>query len=159
MNETTNKQAKELSAILAAECRDMADVQDLLKGLFKDAIEAMLEGEMEEHLGYEKHSAAGKGSGNSRNGYSQKTLKSEIGEAAISIPRDRNGEFDPQVIAKRQTRTDDLEHRVLAMYAKGMSTRDIRAGLAISGEPGRPSPRLEVTRLARSGQGSLRSPP
>jgi putative transposase len=125
MNETRNKQAKELSAMLAAECRDMADVQNLLKGLFKDAIETMLEGEMDEHLGYEKHSATGDGSGNSRNGYSQKTMKSEMGEADISVPRDRNGEIDPQIIPKRQTRTDGLEHRVLAMYAKGMSTRDI----------------------------------
>ena len=125
MDETTRKQAKELSSLLAAECKDMADVQDLLKGLFKGAVETMLEGELEEHLGYEKNSAAGNNSGNSRNGYSPKTLKSEIGETAIAVPRDRNGEFDPQVIGKRQTRTDDLEHRVLAMYAKGMSTRDI----------------------------------
>ena len=125
MNDTKRKAAKELSAILATESRDMTDVQNLLKELFKDAVESMLEGEMSEHLGYEKHSAHGDGSGNSRNGYSQKTLKSEIGEATISVPRDRNGEFDPQVIGKRQTRTDDLENRVLAMYAKGMSTRDI----------------------------------
>jgi putative transposase len=125
MNETTRKQAKELSSLLATECRDMTDVQGLLKELFKGAVETMLEGEMEEHLGYEKHSATGDNSGNTRNGYSQKTLKSEIGETAILVPRDRNGEFEPQVISKRQTRTDDLEHRVLAMYAKGMSTRDI----------------------------------
>ena len=125
MKETTSKQAKELSALLAAECEDMADVQALLKGLFKDAVETMLQGEMDEHLGYEKNSVQGNGSGNSRNGYSPKTLKSENGETAISVPRDRNGDFEPQVIGKRQTRTDDLEHRVLAMYAKGMSTRDI----------------------------------
>jgi len=125
MNEATRAQAKELSALLAAECRDMADVQGLLKGLFKNTVETMLEGEMEEHLGYEKHNAVGNNSGNSRNGYGQKTLKTEIGEATLSVPRDRNGEFEPQVIGKRQTRTDDLENRVLAMYAKGMSTRDI----------------------------------
>ena len=125
MDETRAKQAKELTEILAAECRDMADVQNLLKGLFKGTVETMLEGEMDEHLGYEKYSANGNNSGNSRNGYGEKTLKSEIGETAISVPRDRKGEFEPQVIGKRQTRTDDLEHRVLAMYAKGMSTRDI----------------------------------
>jgi len=125
MKEKTRSQAKELSSLLAAECHDMADVQNLLKDLFKDAIETMLEGELDEHLGYEKYSAAGNNSGNSRNGYSQKMLKSEIGETSISVPRDRNGEFEPQVIGKRQTRTDDLENRVLAMYAKGMSTRDI----------------------------------
>ena len=125
MDETRAKQAKELTELLAAECRDMADVQNLLKGLFKGTVETMLEGEMDEHLGYEKYSASGNNSGNSRNGYGEKTLKSEIGETAISVPRDRKGEFEPQVIGKRQTRTDDLEHRVLAMYAKGMSTRDI----------------------------------
>ena len=125
MDETRAKQAKELTELLAWECRDMADVQNLLKGLFKGTVETMLEGEMDEHLGYEKHSFVGKNSGNSRNGYGEKTLKSEVGETTISVPRDRNGEFEPQVIGKRQTRTDDLEHRVLAMYAKGMSTRDI----------------------------------
>ena len=125
MKEKTREQAKELTALLASECRDMADVQSLLKELFKDTVESMLEGEMEEHLGYEKHSVLGNNSGNSRNGYGQKTLKTEIGEATLSVPRDRNGEFDPQVIGKRQTRTEDLENRVLAMYAKGMSTRDI----------------------------------
>jgi len=125
MDEAKRAQAKELTALLAAECRDMADVQNLLKGLFKSTVETMLEGEMEEHLGYEKHNAIGNNSGNSRNGYGQKTLKTEIGEATVSVPRDRNGDFEPQVIGKRQTRTDDLENRVLAMYAKGMSTRDI----------------------------------
>ena len=125
MKEKVTPQAKELTALLAAECRDMTDVQRMLKVLFKDTVETMLEGEMEEHLGYEKHNSIGNNSGNSRNGHGQKTLKSEIGDTTISVPRDRNGEFEPQVIGKRQTRTDDLENRVLAMYAKGMSTRDI----------------------------------
>jgi len=126
MSETTRKQqAKELSTLLAAECQDMTDVQSLLKDLFKNTVETMLEGELDEHLGYEKHSAVGNNSGNSRNGYGQKTLKTEIGETTISVPRDRNGDFEPVAIGKRQTRTDDLESRVLAMYAKGMFTRDI----------------------------------
>ena len=125
-SDTTRRQAKEeLTAILAAESRDMSDVQNLLKELFKNTIETMLEGELENHLGYEKHSTLGNNSGNSRNGYGQKTIQTELGEATISVPRDRNSEFEPQVIGKRQTRTDDLENRVLAMYAKGMSTRDI----------------------------------
>ena len=80
---------------------------------------------MEEHLGYDKHSVTGNNSGNSRNGFNTKTIKSEWGEAEISVPRDRNGTFEPTVIEKRQTRTDDIETRVLAMYSKGMSTRDI----------------------------------
>ncbi|MDR1753444.1 MAG: transposase, partial [Eubacterium sp.] len=85
----------------------------------------MLEAELEEHLGYEKNSVAGNNTGNSRNGYGKKTVKSEWGESEIAIPRDRNGTFEPQIIEKRQTRTDDIETRILAMYAKGMSTRDI----------------------------------
>jgi putative transposase len=97
----------------------------MLKHLFKGTIESMLEAEMEEHLGYEKHNIVGNNSGNSRNGYNRKTIKSELGETEIAVPRDRNGEFDPQLISKGQTRTDDLENRVLAMYSKGMSTRDI----------------------------------
>jgi len=104
----------------------MEDVQAMLKSLFKGTLEQMLEAEMEDHLGYEKHDPLGNNSGNSRNGYGKKTLKTELGETEIIIPRDRNGDFDPEVIAKRQTRSDDLESRILAMYAKGMSNRDIK---------------------------------
>jgi putative transposase len=121
MNET----AKQLVSLLSEECRSLGDVQDMLKNLFKGTIETMLEGEMDEHLGYEKHSIVGNNSGNSRNGYGRKTIKSELGETEIRVPRDRNGEFEPQLIEKRQTRTEDLENRVLAMYSKGMTTRDI----------------------------------
>jgi putative transposase len=85
----------------------------------------MLEAEMDEHLGYEKHSTLGNNSGNSRNGYGKKTIKTELGETEISILRDQNGTFEPQVIEKRQTKSDDLENRIIAMYAKGMSNRDI----------------------------------
>lgn len=119
------EKAKELVALLAEECTSMGDVQAMLKSLFKGTIEQMLEAEMEEHLGYEKHSILGNNSGNSRNGYGKKTLKTELGETEILVPRDRNGEFEPQIIEKRQTRSDDLESRILAMYAKGMSNRDI----------------------------------
>jgi len=118
-------QMQELTGLLASESKDVADVQTLLKELFKGTIESMLTAEMDEHLGYEKHSPLGNNSGNSRNGYGRKTLRSELGETEITVPRDRNGEFEPQVVGKGQTRTDDLESRVLAMYAKGMTTRDI----------------------------------
>ena len=120
-----NEKAKELAGLLAGECKDMEDIQQMLKGLFKGTIEKMLEAEMEEHLGYEKNNILGNNSGNSRNGYGKKTLKTELGETEIIVPRDRNGEFEPQVIEKRQTRSDDLESRILAMYAKGMTVRDI----------------------------------
>jgi putative transposase len=76
-------------------------------------------------LGYDKHAYEGRNSGNSRNGYDKKTVKSEWGESEITVPRDRNGTFAPQVIKKGQERTNDIEARVLAMYAKGMSTRDV----------------------------------
>lgn len=116
---------KELVGILASECESIADVQDMLKHVFKDTLETMLSAEMDEHLGYEKNSIAGNNSGNSRNGYNKKTIQSEYGETELCVPRDRNGEFEPQVIKKGQTRTDDIERRILAMYAKGMSNRDI----------------------------------
>jgi len=110
---------------LSRECSTPAEVTSLLKTLFAGTLEQMLQAEMDEHLGYDIHSVAGDNSGNSRNGYGKKTIKSEWGEAEIAVPRDRNGTFEPVVIEKRQTRTDDIESRVLAMYSKGMSTRDI----------------------------------
>lgn len=120
-----HEKERELVGLLAGRCKNLEDVQNLLKGLFKGTLEQMLEAEMDEHLGYEKHNSDGDGSGNSRNGYNKKTIKSELGETEINIPRDRNGEFSPQVIMKYQTKTDDLENRIIAMYAKGMSNRDI----------------------------------
>ena len=119
------ERARELVGMLAEECSSMEDILSMLKGLFKGALEQMLESELDEHLGYEKSSVLGNNSGNSRNGYGKKTVKTELGETEISVPRDRNGSFEPQVLEKRQTRSDDLEHRILAMYAKGMSNRDI----------------------------------
>lgn len=115
----------QLVMLISEECVTPADLTKKLKNLFAGALEKMLESEMEEHLGYEKNSVMGNNSGNSRNGYGRKTIKSEWGESEISVPRDRKGTFEPQVIEKRQTRTDDIEARVLAMYSKGMSTRDI----------------------------------
>jgi len=120
-----NEREKELVALLCEDCHSPADVTARLKNLFAGTLEKMLEAEMEEHLGYDKHSVTGNNSGNSRNGYNTKSIKSEWGEAEIAVPRDRNGTFEPTVVEKRQTRTDDIETRVLAMYSKGMSTREI----------------------------------
>ena len=116
---------KELVSLIASKCESMQDIHDMLKNLFKDAIEEMLEAEMDEHLGYEKHSPLGDLTGNSRNGYNKKTLQTQMGKAEIQVPRDRNGEFEPQLIEKYQTKSNDIERQVIAMYAKGMSTRDI----------------------------------
>jgi putative transposase len=120
-----NEKGMELVRAISSECETPADVTKLLKELFAGTLEQMLEAEMETHLGYDKHSPDGDHSGNSRNGYGKKTIKSEWGEAEINVPRDRNGAFEPQVIPKRQTRTDEIETRIMAMYGKGMSTREI----------------------------------
>lgn len=115
----------ELVKLIMAECESTGNIQAKLKRLFAGTIEQMLEAEMDEHLGYEKHSAAGNNSGNSRNGYGKKTISSDYGECEIAVPRDRNGEFEPKIIEKGQTHTDEIEQKIMAMYAKGMSQRDI----------------------------------
>ena len=120
-----SEKEKELVKILVTECQSTGDIQEKLKRLFAGTIEQMLEAEMEEYLGYEKHSVEGNNSGNSRNGYGKKRIKSDYGECEIAVPRDRKGEFEPQIIEKRQTRTNEIEEKIMAMYAKGMSQRDI----------------------------------
>lgn len=116
---------KELVGMIAGQCKDMTEVQELIKNIFKNTIEQMLQCEMDEYLGYEKSEKIGNNSGNSRNGFNKKRLQSEFGEVELNTPRDRNGEFEPKVIGKYQTKTDNIEERIIAMYAKGMSTRDI----------------------------------
>lgn len=105
--------------------RTMKDVMSLAKELIAPTLQTMLEAEMTEHVGYEKHDAAGRGSGNSRNGYSEKTLKTSFGPAPLAIPRDRNGTFTPTAIRKYETIDNDVEERIISMYGKGMTTRDI----------------------------------
>ena len=127
-NILTDKEMELVSALMK-DCKNTSDIQSKLKRLFAGTIEQMLEAEMEEHLGYEKHSAAGDNSGNSRNGYNHKNIISDYGETEIAIPRDRNGEFEPKVVEKWQTRTNEIEQKIMAMYAKGMSQRDIEDSL------------------------------
>jgi len=110
---------------LARECETVEDVHNMLKNLFKDTLQQIFEAEMDEHLGYKKHSPEGNNTGNSRNGYSKKTIQTKLGKTEIEIPRDRNGEFEPRIIKKYQTTSNDLEDQIIAMYAKGMTTRDI----------------------------------
>ncbi len=114
-----------LAQELAKECKTVEDVHNMLKDLFKRTIEEVLESEITNHLVYEKHSSQGINSGNSRNSYSTKTLKTQMGETEINIPRDRNGEFEPQIIKKYEKNASELENQIIAKYAKGMSTRDI----------------------------------
>ncbi|MEW5959550.1 MAG: IS256 family transposase [Chloroflexota bacterium] len=99
--------------------------QDFLKNLVKMGTEALLQLEMEEHLGYAKHDPEGQGSGNSRNGLSAKTIRGDFGEVEIQTPRDRNASFEPQLVKKRQTNVDNFSEKVVSLYARGMSTREI----------------------------------
>ena len=97
--------------------KSTGDIQNKLKRLFSGTIEQMLEAETEKHLGHEKNSSEGNNTGNSRNGYGKKTIISDYGECEIAVPRDRNGEFEPKVIEKRQTCTDEIEQKIMAMHA------------------------------------------
>lgn len=116
---------KEALKELAKECHSVEDIQEKLKELFKETLQQVFEAEMDDHLGYKKHDNTGDKIGNSRNGYSSKTIKSRYGASEVKIPRDRNGEFEPEIIKKHETAVNGLEEQIIAMYAKGMSTRDI----------------------------------
>lgn len=102
-----------------------AEMQDALRDIFGPMFEAMLQGEMESHLGYGSNDRGAKGTENRRNGYTSKTVKSSMGDIAIRTPRDRDGSFKPQIIPKRTKDVSGIEDKVLSMYAKGMSQRDI----------------------------------
>lgn len=112
---------------LAKSIKTEKDLASLSKYLLKLTVERAIGAEMDEHLGYEKHALDGKNSGNSRNGHSKKTLKGDFGEVEIKTPRDRNATFEPQLIRKGQTRFTDFDSQILALYARGMTTRDIAA--------------------------------
>ncbi|GIP56184.1 MULTISPECIES: IS256 family transposase [Paenibacillus] len=102
------------------------DAQNALKELFAETIQEMLEAELDTHLGYEKHEVKAKVTPNSRNGKSKKTVVSEYGEQEIMVPRDRLGEFEPLVIQKHQKNVTGIEDQIIALYAKGVSTREIQ---------------------------------
>jgi putative transposase len=108
---------------------DLTGEDGLFKQLKKALIERALGAELSEHLGYEKGDPAGRGSGNSRNGTSSKRLLTEDGEVEISVPRDRAGTFEPQLIAKGQTRFDGFDDKILSLYARGMTVREIQGHL------------------------------
>ena len=97
--------------------------------LFADTLEQMLEAELTAQLGYEKYEAKGRNSGNSRNGKTSRKLRTSNGDLEIEVPRDRNGDFQSKVLAKHQASSNELEAKILALYAKGLSTRDIQTTL------------------------------
>ena len=101
----------------------------LLEDLTKRLLERALEGELTEHLGYEKHATEGRNGGNSRNGRTKKRLKTDTGEVEIEVPRDRQGSFEPQLVPKGQRRLPGFDEKVIALYARGMTTREIQAHL------------------------------
>ncbi len=108
---------------------DIIGENGLLRQLTKALLERAIQAEMTDHLGYEKHDPAGNNSGNSRNGVTTKTLKGDFGEIALETPRDRNGTFEPKIIVKGQTRFTGFDDKILSMYARGMSTREIQGHL------------------------------
>jgi len=109
---------------------DLTAEDGLFRRLKKALLERALGAEMTHHLGYEKGDPAGRGSGNSRNGVSSKTLLSEDGEIEIDVPRDRAGSFEPQLVAKGQTRFDGFDEKIISLYARGLSVREIQGHLA-----------------------------
>jgi len=114
---------------LLQDCDDPKDIlgkNGLLKQLTKRLVERTLEAELTDHLGYRPNAPQGRGSGNNRNGKSQKTVQSDSGPLPIAVPRDRNGSFEPQLVKKRQRRLKGFDEKVIALYARGLSTRDIQ---------------------------------
>ena len=103
------------------------EFESYFQELYKQGVEALLKAEIGDHLGYPKHDPSGKNSGNSRNGSSRKTLKTNLGEVPLDVPRDRNATFDPIIVPKHQRMSQKIEHAIITMYSRGMSTRDIEA--------------------------------
>src|SRR5207247_4692779 len=108
---------------------DLVGQNGLLKQLTKALVERAMNAELTHHLGYEKNDPDGRRSGNSRNGSSRKKLTGDFGQVDIEVPRDREGEFEPQIVGKHQRRFDGFDDKILSMYARGMSTREIQGHL------------------------------
>lgn len=126
-NTMDHDKIKAMAAELAKDLKTPEDLSALSAQLTKITVEAALNAEMEDHLGYVPNDAKGRNSGNGRNGYSKKTLKGDHGEIEIATPRDRDASFEPQIVRKGQTRITGMDDQILSLYAKGMSTRDIVA--------------------------------
>ena len=121
--------ADQLLGKAQAEGVELLGPEGLLSQVTKAVLERALAGEMTGHLGYEKHDPAGRGSGNSRNGATGKTVLTDVGAVDLAVPRDRNGTFEPRIVRKGQTRLKGFNEKIIALYARGMTTRDIRAHL------------------------------
>jgi len=138
--EAKRQRHKEITEFLeSVGVSDVTGVQELFKDLVSSVLQNGLEGELEEELGYSEYDYRNKETDNSRNGHSEKTVRSSFGDIELSVPRDRKGDYEPQLIKKHQTSlSGDIEEKILSMYAKGMSTSDIEAhiqdiyGLSVS---------------------------
>ncbi len=126
--EEVARKAKVRELMQELDINDMSDINALFKEFVGDILENGLEAELDDELGYSKYDYRNKDTDNSRNGHSTKTMKTSFGEVDIDVPRDRKGEFEPQLVKKQQTSlSGDIEEKILSMYAKGMTTRDIDA--------------------------------
>jgi transposase-like protein len=125
MDKTQKKKMKALAMELAKDLKTPEQLGSLTRDLLKITVEAALNAEMEHHLGYAPYAVDGRNSGNSRNGYTEKSLKGEHGEVRIATPRDRQGNFEPVLIGKGQTRIAGMDSRIRYLYATGLSTREI----------------------------------
>jgi transposase-like protein len=119
---STKDLAKEL--LEGKDIKDVMELQNVLKEILKSGVETLLEAELDEELGYEKYSNIGE-KANYRNGTSKKTVRSDLGEVELDIPRDRNGEFEPKLVPKHSRDISMIEEKIISMYGKGMTTRDI----------------------------------
>ncbi len=122
-----DKKLEALAKELAKDIKSEKDLSALSRRLVKLTVETALNAEIEDHLGYPKNNPDGRKTDNNRNGFTPKTLKGNFGHLEMKTPRDRNGTFDPQFVKKGQTRLTKFDDQILALYAKGMTTRDIVA--------------------------------
>ena len=126
--EENARRAKIRELLLSSNISSMDDIQDLFKETIAEFMENGLEAELDDELGYGRYDYRNKDTDNSRNGHSSKTLRTSYGDVEVAVPRDRKGEFEPQILKKNQTSvSQDIEEKILSMYAKGMTTGDIEA--------------------------------
>jgi len=114
---------------------DLIGENGLLKQLTKRLLERAMQAELTDHLGYEKHEPAGNNSGNSRNGNYKKRVKGEFGNLDVAVPRDRNASFEPVILPKGESRFTGFDDKIISMYARGMTTRDIQCQSALKIDP------------------------
>jgi putative transposase len=129
MKEKTKLEAALDELLSGKSTEEIVGPEGLLKQLTKAVLERAMDAELTHHLGYEKGEASGRGSGNNRNGQSRKKVQGDFGAIEVATPRDRNGSFEPKILPKHERRFAGFDQKILSMYARGMSTRDIQGHL------------------------------